>query len=512
MSGSVWVALSILLGVLVLEMFLPAQLMEGFQIRVFKPDTLITPSPATEKTSILTAAFEKRGDIGPHKEEGGYKQDKRFFGGDADVQRLGSKRDYCRMVYPDGGAQEESFFACALAGTTGLSSISYRTASVKEGLKQSRDDYMNHIRQDGRDAYCRILKMKDGTYGPSCLPADDKGFGTSEFLDTDPPESIKTLVDFYRGCRMWLRFRDDMLDYVNKTIIQTAGGLSVNDAPRPTITRALQFNGKDQYLRIGDTSDLTLGNEGSLRSVRAFTMWVKFDEFTNNAHIFDFGNGEGKDNVFLGILGKGDADSSVGNALRADLKCKETTVPDGKSGAQWCPEIRAQDLFELSRANVDEYTCKGPEVYPDPEKSKPIDTRQRLDDPNAPKSRATLLYEVWDARVRRVQIKLNGAIPKGKWVHITITTKNMDALRPDILVYINGTLFYTHESGFLPQNSLTTHNYIGKSNWTDAAGEFELRDELFSGSLFDFRMYNVALSENRIKTILQWGMGHLGLT
>ena len=34
--------------------------------------------------------------------------------------------------------------------------------------------------------------------------------------------------------------------------------------------------------------------------MKAISFWVKFDEFTNNAHIIDFGNGAGIDNVFIG--------------------------------------------------------------------------------------------------------------------------------------------------------------------------------------------------------------------
>jgi len=485
-----------------MELYMPAKVMEGFQ-------AIAGGSTQVPKDSILTAPFMRRGDVGPYKEEAGYKQDKRFFGDWADVQRLGDKRDYCRMIYPDGGSENDSFFACALAGTSGMSSISYRTKAVKDGFKRSRDDYINHIRNDGRDAYCRILKLKDGTYGASCIPADDTSFGSSEFLDTNPPEDIKTLVDFYRGCRMWLRLRDDMVDYMGTTIIQTAGGLAVDDTPRPDVTQALHFNGQDQFLRIGDSDDLTLGNEGSLRSVRAFSVWVKFDEFTNNAHIFDFGNGSGVDNVFLGILGKGDADSLAGNAIRPPGSCQESTIPDKKSGAQFCPELSPQDLFLESSANIDEYTCDGPEVTP--LRGRPILLRQETDDPNSTRSRATLLFEIWDSRIRKMQIKLNRAIPKGEWTHIVITAKDMDALRPDILVYINGSLFYTQEAGCLPQNSITSSNYLGKSNWTDAPGEYELRDELFNGSIFDFRVYNTALSETKIKRVLQWGMGNLGL-
>ena len=504
MSGSLWIALSLLLGILILEITYPTKVLEGFESAFRVP----------KKPNIMTSPFEKRADINRFKEQGGYKYDPRFFADWMDVQRLGEKKDYCRMVFPDGGNEDESFFACALAGTTGLSSVVYRTNSVKDGFKRSRDDYINHIRNDGRDVYCRILKSKDGTYKGACLAADDNKFGVTDFIDSDPPDEIKTLIDFYRGCRMWLRFRDDMLDYIEgKTIIQVAGNPSMLSVPRPPVTRGLEMNGIDEYIRLGDTPDLSLGNDGSLRSVRAFSVWVKFKEFTNNAHIFDFGDGAGKNNVFLGILGKGDAQIIDGNSLRAESKCKDSTIPDGKSGAQWCPEMRAQDILLFSKGNVDEYTCTQPEIGPDPSKAATIENKPLyVEDPNAPKTRATLLYEVWDSQLRKMQIKINRAIPLNEWVHIVVTAKNMDALRPDIQIYLNGTATYTQESGFLPQAAVTSHNYLGKSNWTDAPGEYELRDELLNGALFDFRIYNTALSENRVKRILQWGMDRLGLT
>ncbi|MCU7645103.1 hypothetical protein, partial [Enterococcus faecalis] len=66
------------------------------------------------------------------------------------------------------------------------------------------------------------------------------------------------------------------------------------------------MNGRDQYLRIGDTkADMSLGNVVSVRYMRAFAFWVYFDEFTNNAHIFDFGDGPRKSNIWAGILGRG---------------------------------------------------------------------------------------------------------------------------------------------------------------------------------------------------------------
>jgi hypothetical protein len=110
-----------------------------------------------------------------------------------------------------------------------------------------------------------------------------------------------------------------------------------------------------------------------------------------------------------------------------------------------------------------------------------------------------------------MQIKINQAIPKGQWTHIVITAANMDAMVPNIMVYVNGNYTYTKEGGCLPQAAVTQKNYIGKSNWADDSSGYELRDELLNGSVFDFRMYTSALSETKIKRILQWGMDRLGL-
>jgi len=243
-----------------------------------------------------------------------------------------------------------------------------------------------------------------------------------------------------------------------------------------------------------------------MRTVRAFSVWVKFDEFTNNAHIFDFGDGAGINNVFLGILGKGDADE--GNVLRPGPKCPETTIPTGEVGAQFCSEIRPQTLYKTSAAAVEKWECKNPSVLP--RKMEPIQTK-RLAAPAKTASRATLIYEVWDQKLRKVQIKVNRAIPLGEWTHILIAAKNSDAMRPDLNVIINGNIVFTQEQGYLPQAKITSHNYFGKSNWANDFSDYELRDELFRGSIFDFRMYSSVVSESKGKRILQWGLGKLGL-
>lgn len=517
MSGSLWIGLALLLGALLLELVAPQKLTEGFQalgaatVGNPKPSKLISP---TDDQNFFSLSFPRRGDVGPNLEQKGYKTDKRYAAVWADVQRLGAQNDWCRMVYPDGAAtaEEDSFFACALGGSGSLSTVTFRTQSVREGLRRSRDDYMRVLKKGGGAAYCRILKAKDTTWQPLCLQSTETGFTNKDVVDSDPPEDIKTLLDFYRGCRMWLRLRDDMLDYTGSVFVQKAGALQVEESPpRPSITRGLKFNGVDQFLRIGDSEDLTLGNTQSMRQVRAFSLWVKFDEFTNNAHIFDFGDGPGTNNTFLGIYRTGDLDQAGGRDLRAGPICQESTVPTGPSGAQCVPEVRPVKAMQEGRGNVDEYTCLGPEVLVDQNRATPILPRDEAD-AAGPRSRATLLYEVWDGRLRKMQIRLNRVIPLKRWTHIVITAASKDALRPNILVYINGNLWFTKESGHLPQADITEKNYIGKSNWTDLVDQYELKDELFKGSLFDFRMYNVPQSELQVKRSLQWGMDMLGVT
>jgi hypothetical protein len=493
MSGAVWIGLCLLLGALILELYAPKKLAEGFQSLV--------PQTNTEKLNILTNLITRRSDVGIGKEQGGFFQDRRYFAGYADVQRYGVQNDFCRMITLSG--EDGAMFACALAGTKG-SPTDFRTNTVKDGFRISRDDYMRDILKDGRQAYCRILKQRDQTYQPMCLRALDLRFNTKDELDPDPPEEILTLMDFYAGCQVWLRFYDDMKDYMGRAVIQYAGGLKIDETPRPTITQALHFNGEDQFVRFGDTQELSFGNVVQMRSVRAWSVWVKFDAFTNNAHIFDFGDGAGINNTFLGILGKGDGGDAT---VRPGADCPETTIPDRPSGAQFCPELRPQELYETSAANVEEYVCTGFETFP--RKLDPIQTKQVK--PVTGATRATLLYEVWDQKLRKVQIKVNGAIPLAKWTHLVITAKNMDAMRPDLNVYVNGNLAFTQPEGFLPQAKVTSNNYLGKSNWANDFSGYELRDELFNGSIFDFRMYSAALPESKIKRILQWGMGRLGM-
>ena len=72
---------------------------------------------------------------------------------------------------------------------------------------------------------------------------------------------------------------------------------------------------------------------------------------------------------------------------------------------------------------------------------------------------------------------------------------------------------YSRPSGFLPSTNQLSHCYLGKSNWSSNTeeGQFENKDELFKGSLFDFRFYKVPLSDTLIEQSYLWGKNKLGL-
>jgi hypothetical protein len=502
MTGTLWIGLLILLGSLLVEIYAPERLKEGFASFATTKAVAVSDS-----NSILAKPFPRRGDVTFNKEAENYIQDRRYFSGYADVQRIGVANDFCRMLMPKGGDKTDMFFACALAGTGKLSTTTFATAKVKDGFRISRDDYMRDVNKEGRYSYCRILREKgDDTFQPMCLAASDFKFETIGSVDPSPPNEIVELLDFYSGCVMWLRFYDDMLDYIDNVYLQKTNGLHIEEyPPRPAITRGLHFNGLDQYIRLGDANDLTLGAKVNLRLVRTISVWVYFDEFTNNAHIFDFGNGPGQDNVFLGIIRKGDDDSSNGALLRSTAECgADNVLPDGISGAQPVEEMSPQRLMLSTQGFQD---CPMFEVTPRKlQPSKPLEPTT-----SGPKTTATLLYEVWDKRLRKMQIKVSKAIPLKKWTHICITALTNDAMRPDIGVFVNAEQLFVQPAGFLPQPTISTNNYIGKSNWYSDSSQYELRDELFSGSLFDFRLCESAFSPEKVRRVMRWGSKKLGI-
>jgi hypothetical protein len=112
------------------ETIVPRRIKEGFT----------TGDGGPQKEPLWGHLIPTRPDVNENNEESGFITDKRYFHGFEDIQRLGMARDFCRMVWPKGRPEDESFFACALAGTYGLSSTSYTTRTVRDGFLRSRDN------------------------------------------------------------------------------------------------------------------------------------------------------------------------------------------------------------------------------------------------------------------------------------------------------------------------------------------------------------------------------------
>ena len=495
-GGYLCIGLILLIAIAIVELWNPALLNEGF----------------TNLVSVGDSAFwarwmPRRGDVGisPTDEQNGYTRDIRYLAMYADVQRLGQDHDFCRMVVPTGGIDKDIFFACALGGTEGLSTVQYRTPSVKNGFEISRDDYMNDVLKEGRVGYCRILKTGDGTFEAKCNPAGDYSFQSKMIVDGNPPDDIKILLSFYHGIVFWLRFRDDLLDYAKNLTVTTAGQIKIDPVPQPT-TEGLEFNGVDQYLRIGDGSNLEFGNVIQLRYVRAFSFWAYFDEFTNNAKIFDFGNGAGKDNVFCGIVGRGNASVQQTDTPSSCIDESQKTVPDAPSGAQCTFEQSPQTAMLTSSANVNVYSCPSPELT-----GRIMPPLQPIQISKGEATTADLLYEVWDDKQRKVHIQLKNIFPLRKWVHIVITTEGNDPWKPALKVYKDGEIIHNEASAFLPQTNETKINYIGKSNWSNATSPYENADELFRGKMFDVRAYQEPMNKKKIQDTVAWGKALLGV-
>jgi hypothetical protein len=474
-----------------------------------KEHFLASGSGADPSNPIWAQFVPARADVGENREEEGYIADKRYFHGYVDIQRLGMRRDYCRMVVPKGGDEKDAFFACALAGTENLSSIAYRTKSLRDGFLRSRDNYMRDVFGESRDSYCSIIKTGADAFQARCYRAGDLTFNKTDTQDTEPPKDIQTLLGFYEGIMMWYRFYDDMRDCAYVSFATAAGALEINESPDQTTTKALTFNGADQFIRLAETKNLKFGDKTPNRFMRAFSAWVYFDEFTNNAHIFDFGNGAGKDNVFLGIIGRGNAGIQT-NEIRDSILCKDQstlTVPEAPSGAQDVPTVHPKKLMLTSDANCNDFDCKGPAVF-----GRRMAALQQPATPVAAGAQtADLLYEVWDGKVRAMRVKLNNAVQIKTWTHIAITAKNNDAFQPDVQFWINGELFYTKPAGTLPRTNYTDHNYLGKSNWVAVTSQYDNQDELFKGSMFDFRVYKTPMTSRKIKETYAWGREKLGL-
>jgi hypothetical protein len=488
---ALWVTLFLLILIAITELWNPRLINEGF-----------TSLVSVGESQLWAKWMPRRGDVGlsPTDEEPGYHRDIRYFAGYTDIQRIGQDHDFCRMILPTGGSEEKDlFFACALGGTEGLSTVKYRTKSLKDGFEVSRDDYMS------KSGYCRILKTGESTFEAKCNAIGDSQFDTKLSTDGNPPPEIQTLLTFYDGIMFWLRFKDDIHDYAKNLTVSKSGSIEINEVPQKR-TSGLLFNGKDQFLRLGDSKDMSFGNIIQLKYLRAVSFWVYFEEFTNNAKIYDFGNGAGNDNVVCGIMGRGNEEAQLDLSITKTCTDQESnTVPSYPSGQQCVIEQSPQTALFSSSADVERWDCPKAELF-----GRIMPPLHSTAMPKYEAKTADLIYEIWEHKQRKLHIQVKNVFPLKKWTHIVITTTNNDAFKPGLKIYRDTKLVYTEPSAFLPQTNNTTNNYIGKSNWTNVLTKDVNADELFRGNMFDFRGYQSAMTDKKIKDTYNWGINMLG--
>ena len=58
---------------------------------------------------------------------------------------------------------------------------------------------------------------------------------------------------------------------------------------------------------------------------------------------------------------------------------------------------------------------------------------------------------------------------------------------------------------------LNSISLFAESNWTNDTSLSDNKDELFKGSMFDFRMYNKYMPKSKVKKTYKWGTDMLGV-
>ena len=154
LPGTVWIALIVLILLLLIDILYPKSINEGFKVLVGSNVKAVDNSG-----NYFSRYFPKRGDVGPFKEEKNYIMDPRYFHDYVDVQGLGFKHDYCRLVIPENviqnslgreqvsedakkrklyGEYANAFLACALAGTGNTPTATFKSKTVANGLPHHR--------------------------------------------------------------------------------------------------------------------------------------------------------------------------------------------------------------------------------------------------------------------------------------------------------------------------------------------------------------------------------------
>jgi hypothetical protein len=443
-----WIVILVLIGYIISET-LGSKLREGFAI---------------PRRMDIGATYE-----GWTHEETGYIRDIRYAETYTDVQKNGVAADFCRAVYKKGDPAS-LHIACALATREHMDTMEYKSSSIKDGFRFSRDDYWRDVNGDGRMDYCRILRDEDtGGFISTCAISTAERIGPREERDTEPPPVIRQLLESYEDCLVWFRFQDDTVDYAGNAVLEYHGRPEIPTLIHPLKTRGIQFNrySPEAPEKVGPPTDyFTWGERGNLHldqdiapsQIRAISFWIWLDSFTNTTRVMECSNPSSKtvkDLVWIGV-------ESTGRNL---LPALPNTVDDPAL------ELRADEVYRL-----------GQQVEP----VRVPDRRQLLQNTNT--NQSTWVFEIWDQEQPIMRLSAPHTARTGKWQHVAITTTDSTSWWPTWQIWIDGVKQAEKKDGRLIPALYLTQNKLG----------------LLSGCLQDFRIYKKPLTAAKLQSTITY--------
>jgi len=380
-----------------------------------------------------------RSDIGD-QEEIGWTRDLRYTATFANVQGLDIAGDFCRAVSK--GNPDTLQIACALANRQGMDTLEYRSKSVGEGFRMSRDDYWKVT--NGKSDYCRILN-DDGLWFSSCAVSSRAGIGPKEFRDTEPPTYIKSLLGAYEGALTWYRWQDDKDDVTNKSAIEIHGSPIFPSMIKPIKTRGLQLNrspDSDDFLVWGEKETLILDQDIKPNQIRAICCWVWIDTIEKAGSILNCSNGK-EDLVRLGVESGG------------------PYIPPAPLKVAQAIEVRP-DHYLIQKKPTQESDCVGRD-----------------------ETGGSFSFEIWDKEQRLMRLRAPAV--ENQWQHVVVTTTDLTSWWPTWQIWIDGILIDEKKNGrAIPALSLK-NNLIGKG---------------LKGCIQDFRVYAKPMTPAKIKSAM----------
>ena len=382
-----------------------------------------------------------RSDIGD-QEEPGWTRDLRYTATFANVQGLPVAGDFCRAISKN-GKPDTLQIACALANRAGMDTLEYRSKSVGEGFRMSRDDYWKTT--NGKSDYCRLLQDDAGLWHASCAVSSNTGIGPKEFIDTEPPAYIKSLLDAYDGALTWYRWQDDRDDVTGKSAIEVHGSPIFPSMIKPIKTRGLQLNRSttDDFLAWGEKQTLFLDQDIKPNQIRAICCWVWLDTIEKQGSILHSSNGK-QDLVRLSV----------------------------ESGGPYIPPAPLK-VAQAIEVRPDHYLVQKSPVQPESDCMGRDDTG------------GSYSFEIWDKDQRLM--RLRAPAMENQWQHVVVTTTDLTTWWPTWQIWVNGTLIDEKKDGRAIPALTLKNNLIGKN---------------LKGCIQDFRVYAKPLNQKKIMSAM----------